>query len=401
MKKTLIAIAALVAATGSFAQSAVSIDGQIDAGIVNYNYRGASITGVDRNLSSTSMINIRGNTDLGGGLKAAFVVENDFNATSNAGNTGVAANSGAGASGTGYNGSAGTAFGNGETSVSLSSAAMGKISAGVVAGVGAEYLSDTAQNFSSNVGSNYGTAMNQVSINGARRNDNTLRYDTPVFSNGLSGTVLYRAQQAPNATTTTLFNSNLGAQSQAKISQFGLRYEAGPLKVLAARTTEDGTNTFAPLSGAGTTAVTANTSAAGAGTMGTMNMFGARYNFGATTVYSGYQSIVKTDVTGVQQRNTRDMNIGATYELGMSKFMAQYNRLTGQMSAATLNTSGGASAFSLGYEYALSKTAALVARYSRFNDDNNNQYYVASQVGTASAGNNVTTKMGAGLRVQF
>jgi len=63
MKKTLVALAAL-AAFGAQAQSSVTIDGIMDAGYANINYKGAKTTGVLNNGSSTSQINFRGVQDL-------------------------------------------------------------------------------------------------------------------------------------------------------------------------------------------------------------------------------------------------------------------------------------------------------------------------------------------------
>ena len=97
MKKSLVALATL-AATSAFAQ--FSIDGVMDAGIGSINYKGTSVSGVYNNGSATSQINFRGNHDLGGGMKADFRVETDWNTVSNSGNQGSVANSGRRRSGT-------------------------------------------------------------------------------------------------------------------------------------------------------------------------------------------------------------------------------------------------------------------------------------------------------------
>jgi len=88
MKKSLIALAAL-AATASFAQSSVQIDGLFDAGYQAINYKGTKVNGIEGNGSATSQLNFRGSEDLGGGLKAEFRLETDFNAVSTNANTGV------------------------------------------------------------------------------------------------------------------------------------------------------------------------------------------------------------------------------------------------------------------------------------------------------------------------
>jgi predicted porin len=87
MKKSLVAIAALAAATGAFAQSSVTLYGVADIWLGNLktttNTAGVT-TGVGRNLMGSGGINgsrfgLRGTEDLGGGLKANFLFENGFN----------------------------------------------------------------------------------------------------------------------------------------------------------------------------------------------------------------------------------------------------------------------------------------------------------------------------------
>jgi len=75
MKKSLIAIAALAAASGAFAQSSVTLYGRADLGIGSIKEAGETTTKMlDSNLT-TSRWGIRGSEDLGGGLKANFQFE--------------------------------------------------------------------------------------------------------------------------------------------------------------------------------------------------------------------------------------------------------------------------------------------------------------------------------------
>jgi predicted porin len=69
MKKTLIALAAL-AATSVFAQSSVTISGQVDAGIVNP--IGPQKARIDQSGNGSNQIVFGGAEDLGGGMKANF-----------------------------------------------------------------------------------------------------------------------------------------------------------------------------------------------------------------------------------------------------------------------------------------------------------------------------------------
>jgi len=74
MKKTLVAVAALVAATGSFAQSSVTLYGVVDASLETV--KGTkSLTRVSSDNLASSRLGFKGVEDLGGGLKANFVLE--------------------------------------------------------------------------------------------------------------------------------------------------------------------------------------------------------------------------------------------------------------------------------------------------------------------------------------
>jgi len=81
MKKSLIALAAL-AATSAFAQSSVQLVGTFDPSVANSTttYSGGKVsnTFIRNNSQGTSQITFKGTEDLGGGLKASFLLENDF-----------------------------------------------------------------------------------------------------------------------------------------------------------------------------------------------------------------------------------------------------------------------------------------------------------------------------------
>jgi len=71
MKKTLVALAAL-AATASFAQSNITIYGNLDQGVYRSTDSGVSTTKIASNVNSTSVLGFRGTEDLGGGISAGF-----------------------------------------------------------------------------------------------------------------------------------------------------------------------------------------------------------------------------------------------------------------------------------------------------------------------------------------
>lgn len=81
MKKSLLALVALGAFAGAaHAQSSVTLYGIIDEGFIfNNNAKGVHLYGLSSGVMQGSRWGMRGTEDLGGGLKALFVLENGFN----------------------------------------------------------------------------------------------------------------------------------------------------------------------------------------------------------------------------------------------------------------------------------------------------------------------------------
>ena len=78
MKKTLIALAVLTVSTASFAQSAVTLYGVVDAGITK-NGAANTTTFTGGGVNGTSRLGVKGTEDLGGGLSAVFQIETGLN----------------------------------------------------------------------------------------------------------------------------------------------------------------------------------------------------------------------------------------------------------------------------------------------------------------------------------
>ncbi|MBC8742267.1 porin [Paraburkholderia sp. UCT31] len=83
MKKSLLALAALGAFAGvAHAQSSVTLYGIVDVGInMNTNSGGKHLYNMSSGVLQGSRFGLRGTEDLGGGLKALFVLENGFDVT--------------------------------------------------------------------------------------------------------------------------------------------------------------------------------------------------------------------------------------------------------------------------------------------------------------------------------
>ena len=199
MVNTLVSPAALAAlsAAASFAQSSVTISGTFDPSFVSQKDtygNGASVTNnsLQNNRQGTSQVTFSGTEDLGGGLKAVFLMENDFDATKDA--TSNFASKG------------------------------GEVYAGLIGDFGSIklgapntptlYTQSSANPFGTKLGSGFG-AMNTSHV----RNNNTIVYATPAM-NGFSAQVAYsNAAKTTTATTT------------AAITDIGLFYANGPLAV--------------------------------------------------------------------------------------------------------------------------------------------------------------------------
>ncbi|MGV0961691.1 MAG: porin, partial [Limnohabitans sp.] len=190
------ALAAL-AATGAFAQSSVQIDGILDAGYQSINYKGNKVNGIGNNGSATSQINFRGTEDLGGGLKANFRVETDWNTVSNKGNTGSASSPVTLGNETV---AAASTFGNAEIRVGLAGA-FGSIDAGAVNyNTLGTYL--TGQPFGTAIGSGFRTFyVNDAQSTSQVRSDNSVKYTSPSFS-GFNASLYYAGKQTKAVDTT-------------------------------------------------------------------------------------------------------------------------------------------------------------------------------------------------------
>ncbi|MGV0985949.1 MAG: porin, partial [Limnohabitans sp.] len=216
MKKSLIALAVLAASGASFAQSSVQIDGIMDAGFQSIDYKGNKVNGIGNNGSATSQINFRGTEDLGGGLKANFRVETDWNTVSNKGNTGsastpvVAGNETVAAAST---------FGNGEIRAGLAGG-FGAIDAGVVNyNTLGTYL--TGQPFGTAIGSGFRTFyVNDAQSTSQVRSDNSVKYTSPSF-NGFNASLYYAAKQTKAVDTANTVTNSVTTAYGVKQTSFG------------------------------------------------------------------------------------------------------------------------------------------------------------------------------------
>jgi len=299
-------------------------------------------------------------------LKATWRSETDFVVTSNNANTGSTAAAGAAPV-------TASTFMNGEQELALAGS-FGRVGFGAInnSALGAHGYS---QPFGTAIGSGF-RATSGATVTQAVRNDNTIQYTSPVLAGGVKVNLINRKAQNTSASSAN-YNASLGAQQQASVNSLSAMYNAGPLNVIATRDVEDNTSN--------------------AGNRGAFTAVAGNYNLGASTMYASMQGQKATNAAGVVQTDRSTITFAAQYVMGVNTFMGSVQR-------ATVNTNGGASVgttaslLGLGYEYALSKTAAVVARYERIGNDTSG---IVSTAGYAAATTTDRTRMGVGLRVGF
>jgi GBP family porin len=198
MKKTLVAVAALLAATGSFAQSSVTLYGVVDASVESV--KGAkTLTRVSSDNLATSRLGFKGVEDLGGGLKANFVLE-----------TGVKVDTGANSGGTSrfFDRAAWVGLSSvyGDLRLGRQDSSIGAL-AGNTATLGAQAYDDfkIAGMFS---GDSY------------RRVDNAITYVAPTFVPGLTTQIQYTTQNN-GAEATDRAGTGFGLSAQYAAGPFG------------------------------------------------------------------------------------------------------------------------------------------------------------------------------------
>ena len=204
----IVAALATLAATTAFAQSSVQVVGVFDPSFANTqttygNNTSVTNQSIRNNTQGTSQITFKGTEDLGGGLKANFLIENDFDAGKDARNGTASAvpasNSNFGSLG-------------GELYLNLEGG-FGKIAMGAP---NTPTLSAQSQNpFGTKIGGGFG----QIN-SGKVRNNNTLMYSTPTMA-GFTAHLAYsnKTKDATGVTTT------------GDITDIGLFYVNGPLDV--------------------------------------------------------------------------------------------------------------------------------------------------------------------------
>lgn len=358
MKKSLVALAAF-AAVGAFAQSSVTLSGNIKGGVAHTKYSNGGIGTVNGNSMSvadgSSRFIIGGTEDLGGGLKAVFQIDTRYRVDDN----GAAPTS--------------SPLAGGNTFVGLSSGMgmlqLGKLDTHYCLGSDQHGSRATALQASSCalLGFVNGNGAGQAIAN-ASRSVNIIRYTTPRFS-GFQGQVNY----------STNFQGSEGAPgdaSKGRAMQAGLNYATGPLKAGVSFWDARSENRSVGAVRGDQEAATAFID----------------WNFGVATVGLTYDQSELEANTGVPgaastELKRRAWSIPVTVPLGAGTFLLTYTKArdlrasgfgTPALNAAQ-STDTGAALWSVGYDYALSKRTSMGVSYARLNNKANANYALYTQ----------------------
>jgi predicted porin len=333
-----IALTALMASS-SYAQTAVTVYGLIDAAVVYNNKAATSATTTGSSLSLASgtlqgsRLGFKGTEDLGAGLKALFVIENGFNVD------------------TGVLGQGGLMFG--RTAIVGLSGNFGQVTVGRQADFAytnqAMYTSSSPFGFSSLVNSAH--AMNLDRTQGSRVN-NSIRYDTPAGLGGFKASAIYG------------FGEQAGNSSAGQSAGIGAQYANGPFTVglsyfQAKAASAAGVAATIPSSDTGT--VCANvTGSAGDTCLKTLTLVGA-YQSGPALVYVSWSQVKQPLAGGAGARtlggaSNEKINL---YDIGMTYQITSAVKLLASVVQDRASFVGGATGrvmqYNLGVDYALSK----------------------------------------------
>ena len=341
MKKSLIALAVLAASGAAMAQSSVTLYGVADAGVTYLN--GAdNWSGVTSGNNLTSRLGFRGVEDLGGGLKANFVIEGGFNLDNGDGASSYAgAKAGEGfqfkrRSTVGLSGGFGEVRMGRELTAAYNATARYDVFGSVGIGQSRLWADGAIADPINNVNANAGAVTTNQRIS------NALTYVSPDFS-GFKVGVNYGFGETTNGNSDSGY---LGA---------GLMYDNGPLSLgLGLERLNSGLNSDA-------------VSDIDAWSLG------GSYDFGVAKLLAGYRVSTVDRATG--ENKLSGAYLAATAPVGAGTVRVSYNRYENELA----NVKGKADQFAVGYVYGLSKRTSVYGTYAYIkNKDGANLYNLGS-----------------------
>jgi predicted porin len=378
MKKTLVALAAL-ASVSAFAQSSVTITGFVDRGLLITNNT-ANSTSSAKSIASnsgTTRLEFAGTEDLGGGLKAGFFVETDWNTLGGTTTTANNANSpqtGSFANSESYfkvETSAGTlklGAPNNDTFVTAMA-----VQPAFSTGVGSLYSSNFSIHNGAGTGNTAGTGgqltwvADSAKGAGARsiRQDHTIKFNTVSYNGLVAGIAIAPKNSYTKADGTAATAGNAGA------TDLSLRYTQGALDLAYSHMAYKVGSDLVAAATAPTTNPYTDVQTNLAGQTLTNQIFGGSYTLGAAKLFAGTGSSKSTDGLAV---NSSSRNVGIQYNMGQIDLMAQYAKVDDKRSADFDRTLTG-----LGANYNFSKQTYAYFRYDSINYDKNHAASAGSE----------------------
>lgn len=371
LNKKILTTAILASVAGvAHAQSSVTLYGLIDAGI-SYNSHiktatgSSSFWGYGDGVASGTRWGLRGTEDLGGGMKAIFVLENGFN------------------SGTGVGGQNGAMFGR-QAFVGLTKDGMGSVTLGRQYALTTDVLGANYSTGGNTVAGNYAYHFNDVDQLTASRINNAVKFQSANFE-GLTFGALYGFSN----TTSFAGAPSSSSTSSSRAYSFGANYGNGPFSLGAAYT-----NINYP--GAATPAFTTTIAGLG-GALKNLRTFGVggRYVAGPATMWALWTNTLLSQMAGSSYLyNAYEVGgkymftpalaggLGYTYSRASGLFGAHWNQVNASV------------------DYALSKRTdvyALAIYQDASGTFNGND--VQAQIGDSSA--NIFQPSGSGAQNQF
>ena len=383
MNKKALATAILAAFAGAaHAQSSVTLYGLIDAGVTYVNHAGTggkSLYQYGDGVSQGSRWGLRGSEDLGGGLKAIFLLENGFN------------------SGTGALGQGGALFGR-QAYVGLTKDDIGSLTLGRQYSFSTDYLGGAYANGGETVAGNYGYHINDIDQLTSSRINNSIKFNSANFY-GLTFGAMYGFSNQAGA-----FAGAPGSSGSSSAYSFGLNYANGPFGIAAAYTDIRYPGSAAPSfsttlanasSVTGTTGVAKDLATAGVG---------AKYSIGPATLWALWTHTNIEQITG-------HMTMFNAYEAG-GKY-AFTPALTGALGYTYMQakdlTNGHWNQIDASVDYALSKRTDvyLLGVYQEAKGKTSTGAALQSQIGVSTSsylpvsGTDSQLAVRAGIRVKF
>ncbi|QBR04323.1 porin [Paraburkholderia pallida] len=391
MKKSLLAFAVLVAFTGgAHAQSSVTLYGIIDEGFnLNTNSGGKHLYNLSNGVMQASRFGLRGAEDLGGGLKAVFVLENGFDVNS------------------GKLGQGGLMFGR-QAYAGLSSRRFGTVTLGrqydaVVDNLGPLIAGDQ---WGGSIAAHPGDLDN---FNNAYRSNNTVKFRSADYG-GL------------NFTGTYSFGGVAGNSSENQIWSLAAGYNNGPLTLgvgyLNARTPSNAGGLFENSTSTSTAATVTTPVYSGYVSANTYQVIGAggAYTLGAATFGMTYSNVsfrnLGANGATIYQHGTNATfnNVEASFKYQftpalLAGFAFDYTDGSGVTLTNGSNTDGAKYfQYSLGVDYFLSKRTDVyvIGVYQHASgSDSTGKSAVAAINTLAASGNSNQLNARIGIRHKF